>query len=477
MKRAAGTFAQVNRNVVLAITTAVSFLTAFTSSAVNIALPSVGTEFSMDAVLLGWVNTAFLLSSAVFLVPMGKLGDISGRKKVFLIGLLVMIGALVLSVLSRDGTVFILTRALQGVGGAMIFATSAAIVVSVFPPEIRGRAIGLNTASVYVGLSAGPFLGGILTHAFGWRSVFWASIAVAVPVIPVILLFIRTEWAEARGENLDWRGSLLYAASLTVLILGFSRLPAVDGIALVSAGIIGIAAFCLVELKVKNPVLNVRLFSGNRIFAFSNLAAMINYSATFSVVFFLSIYLQAVKGMTAQAAGALLVVQPLVQAVLSPIAGRMSEKVEPRILASSGMALCSAGLVLLAFLGGNTGLAYIVTSLALLGTGFALFSSPNTNAVMSSVDRKQFGVASATLGTMRLLGQMFSMASALLLFAVFIGHVRVGPSAAAPFLNAMRTGFGVFAALCAAGIYISLSRGRVHTDKKKGGRYGSMRGA
>jgi MFS family permease len=447
---------------VLAITTVVSFLTAFSSSAVNIALPAIGNEFAMDAVLLGWVNTAFLLVSAVFLIPMGKLGDITGRKKIFLTGIAVFIGASAVSLLSADSAVFLLSRALQGIGGAMIFGTSGAIVVSVFPPEIRGRAIGLNTASVYVGLSAGPFLGGILTHAFGWRSIFWMSAAIAVIVIPAILVFMRTEWAEAKGEKLDWRGSLLYAAALSVLILGFSKLPNIAGIALVAAGILGIAAFCLVEWKVKHPVLNIRLFAGNRTFAFSNLAAMINYSATFSVVFFLSFYLQAVKGMTARGAGAVLVVQPFIQAVLSPLAGRFSEKIEPRILSSSGMALCAAGLLLLTFLDGNSGIAYIILALVLLGTGFALFSSPNTNAVMSSVDKKHYGIATATLGTMRLLGQMLSMAAALLLFALFIGHVQVNQTTAEPFLKAMRTGFGIFSALCAAGIYISLSRGRMH---------------
>lgn len=456
----------VNRNVILLITTVVSLMTAFLSSSVNIALPAVGKEFLLDAVQLGWVNTSFLLASAVFLIPMGRIGDLTGRKKIFLAGITVFFISSILSVLSWNGWSLILSRAVQGLGGSMIFATSGAIVVSVFPPEKRGRAIGINTASVYIGLAAGPFLGGVLTQAFGWRSIFIASAVAGLAVIPAVLLFMKREWAEAKGEKLDWTGSLIYAVSLSLLIYGFSLLPGMPGMVLTALGLGGIAVFCFWEMKAEYPVLNIRLFLRNRVFAFSNIAAMINYSATFSVVFFLSLYLQYVRGMTPRMAGTVLVLQPVVQAILSPVAGRISDRVEPRFLTSAGMALCAAGLLMLAFIDGGTGILYILVSLFLLGAGFALFSSPNTNAVMGSVERKYYGIASATLGTMRLVGQMFSMAAALVLFAVIIGRVRIGPEYSVPFLKAMKTGFGVFAFLCATGIFFSLNRGNLHSGTK-----------
>ncbi|HEX9899696.1 MAG TPA: MFS transporter, partial [Candidatus Methylomirabilis sp.] len=200
---------------------------------------------------------------------------------------------------------------------------------------------------------------------------------------------------------------------------------------------------------------------GNAVFTFSNLAALINYSATFAVTFLLSLYLQYTKGLGPRDAGLILVSQPLVMAAFSPIAGRLSDRIEPRTVASLGMAFTVLGLVLLAFLGEGTPLAFIVATLVILGFGFALFSSPNTNAVMSSVDRRLYGVASATLGTMRLSGQMLSMGIAMLVFALYVGRVRIGAANPASFLYSLKVAFAIFAILCFFGIFASLARGRL----------------
>jgi EmrB/QacA subfamily drug resistance transporter len=412
-------------------------------------------------VLLGWVATLYLLAAAVFLLPFGRLADIYGRKKVFVWGVVLFTGASLLLAFSGSLPILLALRVVQGAGSAMIFGTGTAILTSVFAPGERGRALGINVAAVYVGLSVGPFLGGFLTQQFGWRSIFLAVVPLGLLILGVIAWKLEGEWAGARGEPFDAPGSAIYGLALVALMYGLSRLPELLGLWLILAGLGGGVAFVLWERRVDHPVLDVRLFRRNRTFAFSGLAALINYSATFAIGFLMSLYLQYIKGLTPQTAGLVLIAQPVMQALFSPLAGWLSDRMEPRIVASLGMALTAAGLTLFAFLGDHTLLPFIVGSLMLLGLGFALFSSPNTNAIMSSVERRFYGVASATVGTMRLIGQMFSMGVATLIFALYLGRVEIGPGNYGLFIKSVRTAFAVFATLCFGGIFASLARGRV----------------
>jgi len=450
-----------SKNYVLAAATLAAFLTPFMGSAINLALPTIGDEFDMDAVLLGWVATAYLIAAAMFLVPFGRLADIHGRKRVFTYGIVLYTVASLLCALASSGFMLIAFRILQGFGGAMIFGTSAAIVTSVFPVGERGRALGINVAAVYVGLSVGPFVGGVLTEHFGWRSVFFANVPLGLMVVAFVLWKLKGEWATARGERFDLPGSLIYSAMLVAVMYGFTLLPGLTGAWLILGGILALAAFVWRELGVPSPVLDMSLFRHNPVFAFSNLAALINYSATFAVSFLLSLYLQYIKGFSPQTAGFVLIAAPVMQAVFSPLAGRLSDRIEPRILASAGMSLAVVGLSLFAFLTDETPLAFVVGGLVLLGFGFALFSSPNTNAVMSSVENRFYGVAAAMLATMRQVGMTLSMGVAVLLFAVYIGHEKITPEYYDRFLESMRTAFIVFACLCFGGVFASLARGRV----------------
>ncbi|MEW6033953.1 MAG: MFS transporter [Chloroflexota bacterium] len=449
------------KNAVVAIAATASFLTPFMASSVNLALPRIGQEFSMDAVLLGWVASSYLLAAAMFLVPFGRLADIHGRKRLFLCGMAVYSTSSLLVAVSPSAPLLILFRAMQGTGGAMIFGTAVAILTSAIPPEQRGRALGVNVAAVYLGLSLGPFVGGFLTQHFGWRSIFFINVPLGLTVVALALWRLKGEWAEARGERFDLVGAVVYSLSLVALMYGFSRLPGAPGFVLVLLGLLGVTGFAWWESRSGSPVLNTGLFRRNTVFAFSNLAALVNYSATAGVGFLLSLYLQYTKGLSPQNAGLVLVSQPVVMTVLSPFAGRLSDSIEPRAVASAGMALTFVGLCLLAFLGEDTGLAFIVGSLVLLGFGFALFSSPNTNAVMSSVEKRFYGVASGTLGTMRLTGQMLSLGIVMIIFAVVIGRVEITPEYYHSFLVSARIAFMVFAALCFGGIFASLARGNV----------------
>ena len=441
----------------LLVATLANFLTPFMSSAVNIALPAIGAEFGADAVLLSWIPTSFLLAAAMFAVPFGRISDIYGMKRIFLCGITLFTVSSLLSAVASSALSLILFRVLQGIGSAMIFVTGLAIVTSVYPASERGKAIGINIAAVYVALSLGPVVGGVMTQHLGWRSLFYAMIPLGIVILGLTCWEVKNEWAECRGERFDWKGSLLFSIVLVMIIYGFSILPGLAGIILVFLGIVGFSGFLIFELRVDSPVLNVRLFK-NRTFALSSLAALINFSATFAVVFLLSLYLQYIKGLDPQSAGLILVAQPVVMAIFTPIAGRLSDRFEPWKLASLGMALSMFGLFLFSLITAETGIAVVSTGLVILGLGFGLFASPNTSAIMGSVERKFYGVASAMVSTMRLLGQMFSMGLALMVFALFIGNAQITPVQYPALLDSIRTVFVVCTILCFAGIFASLAR-------------------
>lgn len=448
------------KHIVLLIAILAGFLTPFDASAVNIALPTIGTEFHMDAIALSWVATAYLLATAVFLVPFGKIADIHGRKKIFLYGLGIFTVASFIMTFVRSSGMLVGVRVIQGIGCSMIFGTAVAILTSVYPPGERGRALGIYITAVYFGLSLGPFLGGILTENFGWRSIFYINVPIGIIAITLVFWKLKGEWAECRGEQFDVAGSVIYGIILVAMMLGFSELPSITGVALLVAGMILLLVFIRFERARPYPVLNVRLFSESRVFAWSNIAALINYSATYAVAFLLSLYLQFTKGFSPEYAGIILVSAPFSQALVSPFAGRLSDRVDPGIIASVGMGFTALGLFLLVFLGEGTSLYFIIIALIILGIGFGLFSSPNTNAIMSAVDKRFYGVASGIIGTMRLLGQMLSMGIAMMIFAILIGRVEITPGLYPLFVESMHYAFIFFTVLCIIGIYASLQRGK-----------------
>jgi EmrB/QacA subfamily drug resistance transporter len=450
----------VNKTTVLFVASLASFLTPFMGSSINIALPSIGAEFASDAVLLSWVPTAYLLSSAIFIVPFGRLADIHGKVKIFSWGIVVYTLGSLLSALAPSVIMLIGVRLLQGVGAAMIYGTGVALITTVFPAEERGRALGINVAAVYLGLSLGPFIGGALTQALGWRSIFLANVVCGA----VIIFFVATRLKADQGgsrEPFDALGSVIYGTMLLFLMYGFSILPESMGFILIIAGSAGFFAFMNWEKRTEHPVLDISLFTKNRVFAFSNLAALINYSATFAIAFLLSLYLQYIKGIDPLAAGVVLIAQPVVQTIFSPPAGRLSDRIEPGVIASAGMAVCAVALLLFSTLDADSTLIFIIATEILVGVGFALFSSPNTNAVMTSVVPRQYGVASGTLASMRLIGMMFSMGLVMLLFSLFIGRVQITPELYPAFLISMKAAFVLFAVLCGIGTVASYQRGRL----------------
>jgi EmrB/QacA subfamily drug resistance transporter len=443
---------------------AVSVLTAFSGllmlSAVTVAVPQMGSELSMNAVQLGWMSQAFSLASAIFVLPFGRLADIWGRKKIFTIGLILATVSTLLMALSNSFLMVIILRVLQGTGFAMVYCTGMALVTSAYPLSERGKVLGINIAAVYLGWTLGPTIGGIMTQNLGWRSVF--LLALVFQVVSLVILFakIRREWADAKGQKFDITGSILFSIMLFCIMYGFTSLPATTGIWLIAIGIIGAIAFIMWEHREKSPILNIRLFMESKLFAFASLTQLIYFSATFSVPFILSLYLQYNKGLSPQDAGFVLLAQPFIQAVLATVAGRMSDRIQPRVIISSSMIPVLAGLIVLLMSLDSTTLIPIIVSQLLLGLGSAFFLSPNTNAIMSSVEKEYFGVASATESVTRNAGIAVSMSILMLLFSVHMGTAEIKPEYFAAFVESIRWALIISIGLGLCCVVVSVLRGK-----------------
>ena len=452
---------------ILAIVAASSFFGTFLISSVNIALPSIEKEFGLDAVTLSWVVTAFLLSTAMFLLPVGRWGDLTGIRRLYKTGMVIFTVSSLLSGFATSGYWLVGMRFLQGVGAAFSSTTGAAILVSAFLPQNRGRVLGISVSGVYLGLAFGPFFGGFLTQYLGWRSIFFMASGFGLLITIIGFLFLGNDEQPKKTKlKLDLKGTIFYMFGLLSLTYGSARIPQLFGWSLMGAGILFLIIFWVFESRSENPVLETKLFTQNRLFAFSNLAALINYSATFSIIFLLSLYLQKVKGLSPRDAGTILVAQPIVMALFSPVSGRLSDKIQPRFLATTGMTMCTIGLGAFAFLSETTPTFVIILLLFWVGTGFALFSSPNMNTIMSSVQKNQLGLASGSASTMRVVGQIVSMTIATLFFAFLFNNHAIETVETQLFLKALKFGFITFATISIAGIYFSYNRGKMSREQQ-----------
>ncbi|MDR1073498.1 MAG: MFS transporter [Treponema sp.] len=449
---------ETNKEAALLIICLASFVDPFMGSAINLSLPQIANSFLMGAVSQSWIATIYLISTAIFQVPFARLADLIGRKKVFLAGLIISGLSTLLCGLSTSSIMLIITRRLSGLGSAMKFGTSMAILVSLFPSKNRGKAIGINTAATFFALSSGPFLGGVITDYFGWRSLFYIVGMYGVIVALLSIIILKTEWTESKGADFDYYGSIIYALGLSRLIIGFSKLPDVVGFVMLAVGTISFVVFTFLELKNEHPVFNVRIFVENKVFGLSCVSALINYASTSAITFMMSLYLQYIRGFAPKNAGMMLIIQACVQCVVSLYAGRLSDRMNPSKIVTIGMGIISVGLIGLGFVTPHTAMAFIAFLLFALGLGFGLFSSTNANIIMSSVDKKYYGQASATMGTMRLTGQSLSMGIATMVIALFVGDKALTPELHSNFMKSFHSLFILFAVLCATGTYMSSFR-------------------
>jgi EmrB/QacA subfamily drug resistance transporter len=432
----------------------VSFLTPFVRSSINLALPALAFEFDLSAVFLTWISTVYLLVNAILYIPFGRIGDIYGRKRIFHYGLIIFTISSFISAFAPSGEIFLAFRVLQAIGNAMIFANLNAMISSAFPENERGRAFGLTSMGVFAGLIFGPILGGAIIEIVGWRTLFYLDTVIGIIAVFAITRF-KHDWIAAEGEKLDILGSFILGLSLLAIIYGFSDFTNNYSLFLVIAGIIGLSLFYLVEKRVNYPLINLGLFS-SRSFTFGNITAFINYGAFVSVGFILTLYLQYLKGYDPLTAGLIVSVQSIVMVLVSPFAGRLSDKIAPENVSTAGMVLTTLGVALMTLITFENALYLGGCSLIIFGAGIGLFYSSNTKVVLSAVEKKYFGIASATLSDARSMGQIFGMGIIMIIISMIMGDVEIMPSNYPQLILSLRISLVALAVISAIGIFTSL---------------------
>lgn len=403
------------RNILFAVMLA-SFLTPFAGSALSAALPDVGRAYGAGPDSLAWILQSFLLGCIVFMLPVGKVTEKAGCRLVFMAGMAVFVISALIAPLQTEYAGFLASRALQGLGSAMIFATNNSILSLTFPPEKRGFAMGWNISMVFLGSTLGPCVGGLANFYFGWRSIFWIFAAVGSLALAFSFVSMRDPMRLPHtGKGADWIGIVLYGLSMLLTMGGLAEISRCDwAVWAFTGGIVLAVLLVVLERRVPDDkaVLPTRLFSTNRMFAGSTLAAVINFAGVFAELFLVSLYLQSVFGFSSREAGLILLLHPLPMCLLSPLMGSLSDRVGCTRLCCIGMAVITLGLAAVGACVFFRQFWPLLPALAATGVGSAFFGAPNNSAIMGSVNREQYGIASAMLGAARLVGQSLSMALA-----------------------------------------------------------------
>ena len=401
------------RTTVVAALGVAAFMAALGNSIVNAILPVIADSFGTDVSAVQWVVTVFLLVQSGLLLTFGRLGDLYGHKHVYLAGLVVLIvGSALCGVMPTTATL-VAARVLQGVGASMAIASSPAILTQVFPPEQRGKALGIQATLVYLGLATGAPLGGWLTDLFGWRSVFYVNVPIGVLALVLGLRALQADRPSERREPFDLTGAAVYVFGLTALLLalnrghawGWTSVPILGSLAL---GVLLLAAFAAIERRVPSPMLDLGLFA-RRSFTAPVISALLNYGASIATTFLLPFALIQGRGLSPSQAGLVLTCQPIVMALTASFSGTLSDRVGSRVPATLGMVVLAVGLFVLSRLGVEAPAWSIAATLALVGLGVGLFTSPNNSALMGAVPAQRRGVASGVLSTARTLGMLLGI--------------------------------------------------------------------
>ena len=397
-----------------------SLMVASQTSALNAILPFVARSFGVDLPTIQWVVLAYLIVSSGLLLAFGRLGDMIGQRRLFLIGFAIFIGGSLLSALASSLAWLIVTRIIQAVGGGMLTSSGSPLITKTLPQSHRGRGLSAQIVMVYFGLSAGPGMGGILADTVGWHWVFLVNVPLGLLAAAVTLAAVPRDEIIVAKQPFDWAGALTFMVALTSLFFlmgggkGRQWLPGGDAILFVvllfSAG-----AFVAVELRRLEPMLDLRLFK-SRFFSAATTSAMINYIGYSALAFMVPFYLVDGIGYGATNAGFLIMAMPVGMMIFAPFSGWFADKVGPWIPASLGMALLAGGIFIFSRLGAAPSQNEIVARLMLAGAGLGLFSSANNSAIMGEVPMDRQGVANGVVSTARQLGMMLGVAATTAIF-------------------------------------------------------------
>jgi EmrB/QacA subfamily drug resistance transporter len=444
-----------------------TFINAIQNSSINIAIPNIVADLHADAILVSWIPTAFLLTSVVMLLPSGRLADLHGRKKIYLSGIVLLGLASALAVVAQRIEWLLFTRMLQGIGAAMTFATGLALVMSLFTSENRGVALGLASGSLYIGLACGPLIGGWLTESYGWRSVFMFPVPLLAVSFTLISVRVKGDWTGEHQQRVDWLGCFILAVWTTALFVGVSRLPGMESVVLIMIGMAGLTGFVYQQAGSEYPLIRFGRIINNQVFLHSLLASTCVYSSNYPLIFLFSLYLQYIQGLSPIAAGQIMVLQALMMALLAPISGRLSDNYEPRIIATTGCLIMFGAFLVLQSIDTDTSLYLIGGALMTLGVGFGLFTTPNNNAALSSIDKSRLSIGSALLNLARVAGNILGTAVVLVLVSIFIGGERIDPDRYDALLTVIHWTLAISSLCTLTGAYFSYTRGNIRADANR----------
>ena len=449
------------KNKAVIITAVLSaFLATFATSALNLSVPDMSTYFNMGATSVNWISTIYIMTVAAVSIPIGKIADSTSRRNVLIIGLIGYTIFAFAAVFAWNAASILVLRALQGFFSSLIFATNTPIAISAYPPEQKGKAIGIAISGIYTGLALGPVMGGFINTHFTFKGIFVFTSILGVIAIILAVTSVPKDRSESKPK-FDAAGNILSILMIACLIYGLTGINSVPHAwAFVIAAAAFAVLFVIAENKSAEPMIDLSLFK-DRIYTFSNITALLNYTATYALTYVGSIYLQVVRGYPSQTAGLILIAEPIVMALLTPRMGRLSDRIAPFKLVSGGMALCGATLLFFAFAKETTPIPLIMVMLAIAGLGFAMFSSPNTNVILSCVSPSKFSTANSILSTMRTIGQCMGMAIITLVTSAKVGDMALAEADTSNVLGMMHVSFAIFTVCCIVGVFMSLSR-----DKK-----------
>jgi EmrB/QacA subfamily drug resistance transporter len=417
------------RNVLIALGIG-TFMSALDGSVVNTILPLLGRELHASVAGVEWVTTVYLLTVSALLLIVGRTGDLYGHKVVYMTGFAIFIAGSAFCGAATTLTMLVAMRGVQAVGAAMLYANAPAILTKTFPAEQRGRALGAQATFTYLGLTAGPSLGGWLAATLGWRSVFYINVPVGLIAVVLSVRAIERDRPDSQRERFDFAGAALFTTGLVALLialnqghdLGWTSAPI---LALFAAALVLLASFLAVERRSASPMLDLSLFR-SRVLSASTASALLNYVCTYSVLFVMPFLLIQGRGLDTKQAGLVLTAQPIVMAIVAPMAGAMSDRIGSRILATSGMFVLALGLVLLGIIAPHGSTAMLVLALAVIGVGIGLFTTPNNSALMGAAPRHRQGIASGVLASARNVGMVLGVGVAGAVFTTILARGGAG---------------------------------------------------
>ena len=449
--------------IVLAISI-FTFGSALPISTINVALPDIASDLNLSASQISWVPLIFLLASVILVLPCGRVADLYGRMRVFKLSIWFVLVSAIGTALAPTAELLLALRFCQGCAAAVGFVLLISIISSAVDKSSRGRAFGIIASAMYFGLTAGPLMAGYATSYVGWRATFLLHVPFMFVALVIANLKIHSEWRIAKGGRFDWAGAAIYAVGVVLLTLGALSIPANYSIVLLIAGAIGLVKFARQQLAQPHRLINVELFKQNKVFTYSCLASIFMYAAKFASLILVSLYLQYIKAIPAEIAGWVLMVNPLTTAFFTPFAGRASDSFEPKYVASIGITLTAVGLFILAFLTNTSSLGIIIMAMIAMGVGFAFFAPVNAHAIMGSIDERDYATGAGAHASVRLIGQLSSMAAVSIIFALIIGPTQINPEIYPELAVALKYCFGLAALACLPAYYYSINRGQVLTS-------------